>query len=320
MKKTAVVLFNLGAPDDLKSVHKFLFNLFSDPAIIALPAPLRYLLALIISALRAKTSKKIYEILGGKSPLLEITNRQAESLERALSFRSNYKVFVAMRYWHPFSYETIEKIKLYQPDEIILLPLYPQFSTATTGSSFIDFMRQIIKQKINIPIKKIYHYSYDDKFIFSHLRLIKQTIARAESLGYKNNYRLLFCAHGLPQKMIDDGDVYVAQIKISTKSIIIKLKIDLQEIDYRICYQGKVGFKEWTKPSLELEVKRAALDKKAIIIVPISFVSDHSETLFELDIKYKNLAYNLGAPLYLRVPALNDDGYFIDALANLCGQ
>ena len=314
-KKTAVVLFNLGGPDNLKSVRGFLFNLFNDKAIIGLKQPLRFLLAWIISSSRNKKAQNIYAAIGGKSPILETTNAQAEALEKELSFLGNYKVFVSMRYWHPMSKGVVKKIKEYQPDEIILLPLYPQFSTTTTASSFDNFHKELKKQKIVAQIKYICCYPTNPQFISAHCRLIKQAINNTTSTGF-GNFRLLFSAHGLPQKIIDAGDPYCYQIKASVDAIVAEL--EETNLDYKICYQSKVGPLEWTKPSLEFEIKRAALDKKSLIIVPISFISDHSETLVELDIEYKELAYQNKIPFYYRVPAFNLDGYFIKALFDIC--
>ncbi|MCE3254515.1 MAG: hemH [Rickettsiaceae bacterium] len=314
MKKTAVILFNLGGPDSLESVKGFLFNLFNDKAIIDLRQPFRYLLAHLISSIRNKKAQKIYAAIGGKSPILEITNAQAEALEKELSFFGDYKVFVSMRYSRPNSSDVIKKIKEYGADEIILLPLYPQFSTTTSGSSINDFYQKLKKGKVKTVTKYICCYPINSDFISAHCRLIKQSIEQIRNAGF-NNFRLLFSAHGLPKKIVDAGDPYCFQVKSSTEAIIKELG---ENFDYKICYQSKVGPMEWTGPSLEFEVKRAALDGKAVIIVPITFVSDHSETLFELDIQFKEFAAAHKVPFYSRVAALNLDGYFIKSLANIC--
>ncbi len=317
-KKTAIILFNLGGPDSLKSVKPFLFNLFNDQAIIDVPQPLRFFLAKLISSRRAKKAQEIYAQIGGKSPLLEITNSQAHELESELSFFGNFKVFVAMRYWHPFASETIKKVLDYNPSQIILLPLYPQFSSATSGSSIQDFLKRFPDK--SIPIKTVCCYPIEDDLINAHANLIKRSLNK---IGDKNlsQIRLLFSAHGLPQKLINAGDPYVFHVTETTKAVISRLaKIlnDKKEIDFAICYQSKVGPLQWTSPSLEYEIKKAALDKKIPLLVPISFVSDHSETLVELDITYKDLAKSLGIKNYLRVAALNLDGSFIKSLAEIC--
>ncbi len=315
MKKTAVILFNLGGPDKLESVKRFLFNLFNDKAIIGLPQPFRFLLAKLISSRRDKKAQAIYAQIGGKSPILKTTNAQAEALEKELSYLGNYKVFVVMRYWRPFSKDVVKKVKEYQPDETILLPLYPQFSTTTTASSFNDFYQKLKKNKVSSKLKYICCYPTNPQFISAHCRLIKQAINKATSAGF-NNFRLLFSAHGLPQKIIDAGDPYCFQVKASVDGIVKELAVET--LDYKICYQSKVGPLQWTKPSLEFEIERAALDRKAVIIIPITFVSDHSETLVELDIEYKQIAQDKKIPFYYRVAAFNIDGYFIKALLDIC--
>jgi ferrochelatase len=316
MKKVAIVLFNLGGPDNLNAVPKFLFNLFNDPAIINLKNPLRFFLAKLISGLRSKTAKKIYSLIGGKSPIVTITNAQAEALEKELSFtQESYKTFVIMRYWHPRAKDVIKKIKEFAPEEIIMMPLYPQFSTTTSGSSFNEFLTEAKRQKLKATFKQICCYPTQPQFISSHSKLIKQAIDKTELQGQKN-YRILFSAHGLPQSIVDRGDPYVFQIEKSTQAIVKNLAI--ANLDYRICYQSKVGRMKWTGPSLDFEIRRAAIEKKSLIIVPIAFVSDHSETLVELDIEYKKLAEELGVPLYLRVAALNSNGDFISSLVSMC--
>lgn len=328
--KTAIVLFNLGGPDSLDAVKPFLFNLFNDKAIINLPQPLRYLLAKFISSRRAKKAQKIYAQIGGKSPLLEITNAQAHSLEKELSFFGDFKVFVCMRYYHPMSAQVIKDIFSYQPKEIILLPLYPQLSSSTSSSSFDDFLEKFNLeqhlQKTKIKVKKVCCYFDDEDFILAHAKLIKQKINEAGIKDF-DKLRFLFSAHGLPKKLIDQGDPYVFQIEETTKKTVEKLlellnkdgyKLEEKDIDFKVCYQSKVGPLEWTTPSLDNEIRRVALDKKNPVIVPISFVSDHSETLVELDIDYKKTAKDLGIKKYYRVDSLNLNGHFIESLANLC--
>jgi len=329
-KKTAVILFNLGGPDKLSSVQSFLFNLFNDKAIISLPQPFRFLLAKFISKRRAPKARKIYQQIGGKSPLLDITMSQAHALEVELSFLGNFKVFVAMRYFNPFSSEVIEKLKSYDPNQIILLPLYPQFSSATSDSSLKDFVKELTAEAKNfkkeVLLKTVCCYPTEPEFIKSHALLIKQTIFKF----YDDNldkFRFLFSAHGLPQKLIDAGDPYVFHVTQTTDQIVKSLEENLanaekksSKIDFRICYQSKVGPLKWTSPSLDCEIKKAVLDHKIPVVVPVAFVSDHSETLVELDIDYKNLAIKLGAENYLRVPALNIDGHFIKALFEICKE
>lgn len=325
-KKTAVILFNLGGPDSPSAVKPFLFNLFNDRAIISLPQPFRFFLAKFISGRREKKAQKIYAQIGGKSPILDFTQQQAYALEKELSFVGNFKTFIAMRYWNPRMKEVIKDVKNFNPDQIILLPLYPQFSSATSESSIIEFKQKFASEfnssAKKIIVKTICCYPTEPDLIKSHSLLIKQTILKYYSDF--SDFRFLFSAHGLPQKLIDSGDPYVFQVKKTTDEIIKNLAEILaknpDEIDAKICYQSKVGRLQWTSPSLDQEIKRAALDKKIPVIIPVSFVSDHSETLVELDLDYKEMAESLGIKKYLRVPALNADGNFIKSLANICAK
>ncbi|MBU6141395.1 MAG: ferrochelatase [Proteobacteria bacterium] len=308
MPKTAVILFNLGGPDKLESVKPFLFNLFNDRAIINLPQPFRFMLAKLISGIRNPKAKKIYESIGGRSPLLSFTNSQAYALEHELSFSGDFKVFISMRYWNPMACEVIKELKSYAPDQVILLPLYPQFSSATSNSSLEDFASRLPSE---IKAKVICCYPSDSSFIAAHTNLIKQKISGQNF----SELRFLFSAHGLPQSLIDEGDPYVSHVEKSVAEIVKNFPA---EMDFRICYQSKVGPKKWTSPNLEHELSRVVIDKKTPVIVPISFVADNSETLFELDIQYKEFVANLGLEKYLRVSTLNSSGIFIKGLAEIC--
>lgn len=320
--KTAVVLFNLGGPDKPQSVKPFLFNLFNDKAIISLPQPFRFALAKFISSRREKKAQNIYKHLGGKSPLLDITLSQADSLERELSFSGNFKVFTIMRYWHPFAKEVAQKINEYAPDEIILLPLYPQYSSTTSASSINDFSNNFFSN--SIPVKIVCCYPDHEDFIKSHVNHIVKTLKNIDQNDHKN-IRILFSAHGLPQKVIDKGDPYVFQVEKTVEKIVENLDetlksneaINIDEIDYRVCYQSKVGPLKWTSPSLEQEIRKVALDEKIPVIVPVAFVSDHSETLVELDIEFKELSKEIGIKKYYRVPSLNIERNFINALSKI---
>lgn len=313
--KKAVVLLNLGGPDNLDAVERFLFNLFYDKNIITIPNPIRYFLAKFISKKRAPIAKEIYKQIGNKSPILEETKKQAIALEKALNDNSNndtHKVFIAMRHWHPFSYEIFEKVKEFTPDEIILLPLYPQFSTTTTKSSLDDW-NKIAKNKLNVPTKTICSYHKEESFITAHVDKIKKCYDEANNICKS---RILFSAHGLPEKIIKKGDPYQKQIEETVEAIIRKLGI--KDLDYAICYQSRVGRLKWIGPSTDVEINRAGQDSVGVVIVPIAFVSEHSETLVELDIEYRHLAMNCGVKNYLRVSALGNDKNFIKALAKVC--
>ena len=316
-KKIAVVLFNLGGPDQLSSVKPFLFNLFNDPAIIGAPSVIRYFLAKLISKRREKTAQEIYSFMGGKSPILEQTINQAETLEKKLKGEENvYKVFISMRYWKPFVNETIKKVINWDPQEVILLPLYPQFSTTTSGSSMVSWRDAALKNKYQIPTKIICCYPTEENFILAHTKSIKNTLNKIKNnKDQKQNIKLLFSAHGLPEKIINKGDPYQNQVEKTVNKIIEN--INEKEITYTICYQSKVGPLKWIGPSTESEIIKAARDKKTIVLIPIAFVSEHSETLVELDIEYKEIAKINGCKRYYRVPALGINKDFINSLYDL---
>ena len=313
-RKTAVVLFNLGGPDKPEAVQPFLFNLFYDPAIIGLPNPFRRLLASFISRKRAPVAQKIYEEMGGKSPIFENTDVQAKALEASLSGHGQVKVFFSMRYWHPFSDEVAKAVKAYAPDHIILLPLYPQFSTTTTGSSFKDWERAAKAINLTAPTSKICCYATHPEFVKAHAQLVRTYYQEAARDGATP--RILFSAHGLPEKIIKKGDPYQAQVEQSTQAIIKELGIE--NIDYVNCYQSRVGPMKWIGPSTNDELIRAGYEKKPVVLVPIAFVSEHSETLVELDIEYAELAHSNGIDQYYRVPTLSTHAYFIAALSDIC--
>jgi len=312
MIKRAVVLFNLGGPDKPSSIQPFLFNLFNDGAIINLPKPLRWLVAKIVSKRRAPVAKKIYAEIGGSSPLLNLTKEQAAALEVKLNKNkeNQSKVFVAMRYWHPMISSIAVLVKDFNPDEIILLPLYPQFSTTTTGSSLSEW--EFVSNKINLEKKTrtICCYPIDEHLVKAQADLLKKEISKI-----KKNVRVLFSAHGLPKRVIQMGDPYQWQIEKTASAIASKVK--LKNDNWSICYQSRVGPLEWIGPSLDEEIKRASEDKIGVVILPIAFVSEHSETLVELDIEYRKLALELKVPYYGRVPAIGTHPDFIDGLVKL---
>lgn len=313
MKKTAVILFNLGGPDSLKAVRPFLFNLFNDRAIIDLPQPLRFFVATMISLLRAKKARAIYQHLGGKSPIYELTAAQAEALEKQLRAKGDYKVFVCMRHWHPMSKIVVKKVKNYAPDQVILLPLYPQYSTTTTGSAFTEWQRAARKYGLDVPTTEITSYPTDRGFIAAHVKLIRDMYWKASENGTP---RILFSAHGLPEKIIEAGDPYQEQVEQTVAAIVQVLAID--GIDYRICYQSRVGKLKWIGPETSAEIINAGADGVPVLVVPVSFVSEHSETLVELDVEFRHLAELHSVPGFWRVPALGTEELFIEALADLC--
>jgi protoporphyrin/coproporphyrin ferrochelatase len=311
-KRIAVVLFNLGGPDNLDAVQPFLFNLFNDPAIISSPTPIRWLLAKLISKRRAPIAQEIYQHLGGKSPLLEQTETQARALETVLQESYEAKMFIAMRYWHPFSSETVAEVKSYAPDEVVLLPLYPQFSTTTTESSVKDWMKNAGQQGLDAPTRAICCYPTNEGLIDAQADLVRKGLEEAD---HTEPLRILFSAHGLPKKIIEGGDPYQGQVEKTAAAIVSKLEIT--DLDWRVCYQSRVGPLEWIGPSIDEELYRAGADKVGVVIVPIAFVSEHSETLVELDIEFRDYAKSKGVPTYHRIPTVGAHGSFIRGLADI---
>ena len=305
MPKRAIVLFNLGGPDEPAAIQPFLFNLFNDPAIISQPQPLRWFIANLISKRRAPIAQKIYAEIGGKSPLLDLTREQAAALENRLGGET--EVFISMRYWHPMSASTAKAVKNYDPDEIILLPLYPQFSTSTTGSSIDDWHQAARKISLDKPTTSICCYPTEINFIKAQASLLVEHLAPSS--------RVLFSANGLPKKIIDEGDPYQWQVEQTAAAI--AAEAGLPDDQWRICYQSRVGRLEWIGPSLDEELEQAAADKIGVTILPITFVSEHSESLVELDIEYRQIAEKLNLLAYNRVPAVGTQPDFITCLADL---
>ncbi|MEG9860943.1 MAG: ferrochelatase [Parvularculales bacterium] len=321
-ERWAVVLLNLGGPDSLKSVRPFLFNLFRDRAIIRAPTLVRLPLAWLISTRRAPVARAIYEEIGGRSPILKETQAQAQSLESHITEEVNnvkIRAFIAMRYWHPRAYETAQAVAAFKPDRLIVLPLYPHYSTTTTESSLQDWNKAAYSAGLNIPTHDIHIvccYPEEPDFIIAHAELIVPHLA----VSPESNTRLLFSAHGLPERIVAAGDPYPHQMRKTCESVIKalrSLRAGSPDPEWKLCYQSRVGPLAWIGPYTEDEIIRASNEKKNIVIAPISFVSEHSETLVELDIEYKHLADAHGAASYRRVPALGTNPAFIKALGSL---
>ena len=311
--KLAVVLFNLGGPDSPEAVAPFLKNLFSDPAIINLPAIARLPLAHLIARRRAPVAREIYNHMGGKSPILPETRAQADALERALSHEgTEARAFIAMRYWRPFSDEAARAVKAFNPDKIVLLPLYPQYSTTTTGSSLLDWAKTAKKVGLAAPTSRACCYPWDPGFIAAAATKIRAAMAGAPP---DTSYRLLLSAHGLPKRTIQRGDPYQWQVEQSAAAIVKAL--DASDLEPIVCYQSRVGPLEWIGPATDAEIRRAGRDNKGVIIAPIAFVSEHSETLVELDIEYRHLAAESGVPDYRRAGTVGIHPDFIAGLASL---
>ena len=309
--KRAVILFNLGGPDKLESVESFLFNLFNDPAIISIPSFFRYPLAKFIAKRRAPITKNIYKEIGNKSPILKLTEEQSKSLEKNLLEKGDYKCFVVMRYWNPRASDVIKKVIKFNPEEIILLPLYPQFSATTSGSSISEWVNLCKKENYYVKTKIICCYPTEDYFISAHVFLLNKALEKEGN----TNFKVIFSAHGLPETKIKKGDPYQWQVEQTVKKILLKNR--RKNLDYVLSYQSKVGFLKWIGPSTEKEIVKSSRLKKSIIIVPVAFVSEHSETLVELDLEYKNLALKNGCISYTRVPAVGTNKIFIKGLSKL---
>ena len=310
--KKAIILFNLGGPDKIENVEPFLFNLFNDPAILNLPTILRYPLAKLISNRRAPVAKKIYEELGGSSPILKLTKEQSNALEIKLNqtqAEDEYKSFIVMRCWNPRAKDVIKDVRLFNPEEIILMPLYPQYSAATSGSSIKEWKDVCKKNNYNIKTSTICCYPTDHNFIHAHT---KEILKKIEHL---KNFKLIFSAHGLPEKNIKKGDPYQWQVEQSVKKIVESLNDE--NLDWILSYQSRVGPLKWIGPSTEDIIIENSKIGKHIVLVPIAFVSEHSETLVELDIEYKEIADANGCKNYTRVPALGVNEDFIKAISEL---
>ena len=310
--KKAVILFNLGGPDKIENVEPFLFNLFNDPAILNLPTLLRYPLAKLISNRRAPIAKKIYEELGGSSPILKLTKEQSSALEIKLNqtqTKDEYKCFIVMRCWNPRAQDVIKNVQIFNPDEVILMPLYPQFSAATSGSSIKEWKDVCKKNNYNVKTSTICCYPTDNNFIRAHT---KEIIKKIKDI---KNFKLIFSAHGLPEKNIKKGDPYQWQVEQSVKKIVESLNDE--NLDWILSYQSRVGPLKWIGPSTEDIIVENSKIGKHIVLVPIAFVSEHSETLVELDIEYKEIADTNGCKNYTRVPALGINEDFIKAMSEL---
>jgi ferrochelatase len=317
-RRVAVVLFNLGGPDSPDAVRPFLYNLFNDPAIIAAPTPVRWALAKFISWRRAPFARQNYDLMGGSSPLLPNTVKQADALQAALAQDGEVRCFIAMRYWHPFSAETAKDVKAFQPDLVILLPLYPQFAAATSGSSVKDWHRAAAAAELNAPEHTICCYPREAGLV---LAMAESTAAAWRRAAEAGEPRILFSAHGLPKREIARGDPYQWQVEQTATDIVSGLEGKLDKTpDWLVSYQSRVGPLEWIGPYTDAEIERAGREGRPLVVVPVSFVSEHVETLVELDIEYRELAEEKGVPAYERVATVGEDAGFIEGLAGMVRQ
>jgi len=323
-KKIAVILFNLGGPDSKESIKPFLLNFFMDKNIITLPIFLRFFIARMIARKRSKREAgDSYGLLGDKSPLLENTTEQAKSLEGKLNSKiseNTYRVFTCMRYWHPMSAQIAKEVKEWEADKIVLLPLYPQFSTTTTWSSLQQWNKQSAKLGLDVQTSMICCYPENQGYVEGSAKNILEQYKRAKNDGHEK-IRILFSAHGLPEKVIKGGDPYQYQCENSAISIVKSLEKDIdKEIDWQICYQSRVGRLKWIEPSIEQALDMAAEQGVCVIIYPHAFTQEHVETLVELDIEYKKYAEEIGIEGYYRAQTLGVQRDFIAALGAMVKQ
>ena len=316
-KKVAVVLFNLGGPDSRDAIKPFLFNFFMDKNIIGAPKPIRFLLAKWIAFKRSKNEAgDSYAELGNRSPLLENSTAQCEALQEYLSSSGvgEFKTFICMRYWNPMAKEIVEDVQKWAPDRVVLLPLYPQFSTATTKSSFEDWDQACQDAGLDVPSAKICCYPMETGFIEASAIHVKQVYGQAKAETGKNP-RVLFSAHGLPEKTIKAGDPYQWQCQQSAEKIAQATKIE--NLDWQICYQSRVGPLKWIRPSTEEALQKAAADKVPVVILPHAFTQEHVETLVEIEIEYREEAEKMGLTEFYRVPTVGEQPEFIKGLADM---
>ena len=311
--RTAVILFNLGGPDREEAIKPFRVNLFSDKAIIRAPWFIRIWLSRLIANSSAKAAVENYKLMGGKSPLLELTQAQARALEGVLG--QEYRCFIAMRYWHPFAAETMREVRAWAPDRIVLLPLYPQFSTTTTGSSLTDWRETAAKVGLAVKVTTLCCWFDDKAYVAATAAMVREAIEDAMTQKPGLRLRVLFSAHGLPESIVRTGDPYQAQIEATSAAVMTLLANT--GVESLVCYQSRATSQKWLEPSTIQAIEQAGRDGVGVVVVPIAFVSDHIETLVELDIENRHLAEKAGVPLYVRARAANDDPDFIRAMAGL---
>ncbi len=312
-RRVGVVLFQLGGPDTLEAIEPFLYNLFCDPDIIDFPFARigRKPLAKLISTTRARKVQHHYSVIGGGSPIRRFTEQQARALEAQLRAQAvDAHCFVAMRYWHPFTEEAIARLEHAGCNQVVLLPLYPQYSSTTTGSSLNEWRRRF--RRSDVPVHVIDEFYRNELYLQALVHNINQTLARFDDA---TTPELVFSAHSVPVAVIEKGDPYQKQIEETVELLMERGRWPNR---HRLCYQSKVGASKWLQPSLHSSLRdMAAEGVRDICIVPIAFVSDHVETLGEIDHEAREEAAALGFRNFEMMPGLNDSPKFIAALAEL---
>ena len=309
-EKTAVLLLQMGGPDSLDAIEPFLYNLFSDRDIIRIgPAFLQPLIARFISRKRAKKVSEYYKQIGGKSPIRELTDQQAVELEKVLG--EGYRCFVAMRYWKPDTIEALAAIKREGISRVIALSLYPHYSRATSGSSFNELARVQALSRAGFEFRYIRQFFDHPLYIAALAEKIEQGLA---GFGDRTGVQLLFSAHGLPQSFIDSGDPYLEHIQATVRLVMERLG----DVSHHLSFQSRAGPVKWLEPSTEEKlIELASTGCTNLLMVPLSFVSDHIETLYEIDIQYREEAGKLGITNFRRTESLNTSPGFIRCLAEL---
>ncbi len=315
-----VVLLQLGGPDTLESVEPFLYNLFCDPDIIDLPLAFlfRKPLARVISSRRAPRVREYYKRIGGRSPILKLTRRQASALQRELSPAVDARVYVAMRYWYPMTAEVVKNIAREGIRRVVLLPLYPQYSRTTTGSSVNEWNRLARRNSLGtVETTLVEEYCEHPLYVQALVRNIRIALARVRAAD-RARVHLVFSAHGTPLNLVEKGDPYRGQVIRTYEAVLREGAFGLQ---HHLCYQSKVGPQKWLEPSLVATIERLGREHVShMIVVPIAFVSDHSETLYEINMEGRRQAREQGIRYFDMSPALNTNPLFIRALADLVLQ
>jgi len=314
-RRVGVVLFQLGGPDTLAAIEPFLYNLFCDPDIIDFPFARigRKPLAKLISTTRARKVQHHYATIGGGSPIRRFTERQAQALETELgNLGMDARCFVAMRYWHPFTREAVAQLEAEQCDEVVLLPLYPQYSSTTTGSSLNEWRRLF---RGDVPVHHVGHFYRHPTYLDAVVEKVDEALSRFEDPARPE---IVFSAHSVPMSVIANGDPYQRQIE---ETVQLLMQRGGWPNPYRLCYQSKVGASKWLQPSLHRTLQDLASEKAPeVCIVPVAFVSDHVETLGEIDHEARAEARNLGIGQFEMSAGLNDSPKFISALGQLVLQ
>lgn len=317
MSRVGVLLLNLGGPEQLEDVRPFLFNLFSDPEIIRLPFPwLQKPLAWFISTMRFQKSQENYKEIGGGSPLRSITEEQALAIQQQLEEKGLVtQSYIGMRYWHPFTEEALARVKRDQVEKLVILPLYPQYSISTSGSSFrlLDKLWQKDPELERIEYTVVPSWYQRPGYIQAMVELITQEL---ENCPHPEQVHIFFSAHGVPVSYVEEaGDPYEREIEDCVDKIMKTLNCSNS---HTLAYQSRVGPVEWLKPYTEDAIQElAAAGVNDLLVVPISFVSEHIETLQEIDMEYREVAEEAGISNFYRVPALNTHPVFINDLADL---